>query len=330
MVNAATADDRLADAANGGGAGLVGDFQRNLQADFAVRMNARSNVNVHAHVEILKLRVYTQRAYSRADAKRSSKRTGGDGNAVADFQAGLEAVCSANLRILQDLGVRVVEQKLHMDRINAYRVVSGIQMLQTIKVQPAATRGRCGSSAARSSRGGSRVSALECNGCVLRRQDADLPDLIVPYLGYNYVNDDFRFGFVNVINHLLRQRQLVWSATYHDGILRGYLLDALHFQNRADRIHHVLKIGCRGHIAEIKGSNDALLEFATLAGIIRSNKDGVWRYRTPERPRLQRNDVQCLLQSDALQIHRKLSRGVIRIEENVDAGKLANGFVNGP
>src|SRR5262245_60928023 len=284
MVNAAAADNRLADAANGGGAGLVGDFQRNLQADFAVRMNARSNVNVHAHVEILKLRVYTQRAYSRADAKRSSKRTGGDGNAVADFQAGLEAVCSANLRILQDLGVRVVEQKLHMDRINAYRVVSGIQMLQRIKVQSAATGCRCGSRACAGSRSSSRdVSALQCNGRVLRRQDADLPDLIVPHLRYNDVNDDFRFGLVNVINHLLRQGQLVRRATYHDGILRGYLLDALHFQNGADRVHHVLKVSCRGHIAEIKSSNDALLELATLAGVISSNKDGVRRHRTPER-----------------------------------------------
>src|SRR5690242_10071797 len=104
-------------------------------------MNVRRNVDVHADVEILELRVHAQRAHASADAERRAERSGSHGNAVADFEAGFNAVGSANLRILQNLAVGIAEQQLRVQRINADGVVRGIQVLKVIEIQAAAAAG---------------------------------------------------------------------------------------------------------------------------------------------------------------------------------------------
>src|SRR5262249_60622925 len=60
MIHGALADNWLRDAADGLVSGFVGNFQSNFQAHFTVLLNARSDVNLHAHIDVLKLSVDAQ------------------------------------------------------------------------------------------------------------------------------------------------------------------------------------------------------------------------------------------------------------------------------
>src|SRR5215471_15739464 len=101
-------------------------------------------------------------------------------------------------------------------------------MLQVIEVQAGSAASGRGSgsttaaataTAAAATGGGCGIGSLQRHSRVLRRQQAHLAYLVAPYLGHHNINDDFRLGFVDVVNHLLRQRKLVRSAANHDGIL---------------------------------------------------------------------------------------------------------------
>src|SRR5262249_55147370 len=235
-------------------------------------MNVRLDFNGYADVNVLELRIDAECAHSGADTERRSERTGGNGNSIANIQAGLHTVSSANLRIFQNLGIGIVHQQLGVQRIDTKSIVSRVEMLQVIEVQSgsAAGRGSSGSTTATAPAAagcGGCVGSLQRYGSVLWREDAHLAHSVAPHLGYDNIDDHFRLGLVDVINHFLCERKLVRSATDDDCVLRRYLLDALHFEDRADGIHHVLKIGGRGYVPEIKSFDDALLEFPALAGV---------------------------------------------------------------
>ncbi len=55
VLDLALPDDGLGDSADVGGAVNLGNFHGDLQSDIAVGMHAGSDVDVHAHIEILKL-----------------------------------------------------------------------------------------------------------------------------------------------------------------------------------------------------------------------------------------------------------------------------------
>ena len=59
------------------------------------------------------------------------------------------------------------------------------------------------------------------------------------------------------------------------------------------------------------------------------DEDRVRCNRPPECLRLQRRNLQRLLQRDAVQFHANAPRGVVRIEQHVDAGQLSDGLVDG-
>ena len=58
MIDLALADDRLIDSSDGDGVRLRGDVHRHLQRDIAVQVHSRLNINVHANIEVLELRVH--------------------------------------------------------------------------------------------------------------------------------------------------------------------------------------------------------------------------------------------------------------------------------
>ena len=110
MLDAALADDGLCDSANRLRTGYGGDLQRHLQGDFAVGMNVRSNIDVHADIQILELSAdQGTNAASTNDA--GLERAGGDRYTVADPQCGLLVIQSSDLGVLQELGVAIARQE---------------------------------------------------------------------------------------------------------------------------------------------------------------------------------------------------------------------------
>ena len=69
------------------------------------------------------------------------------------------------------------------------------------------------------------------------------PRLVAAYLHDHHVDHHFRLGLVKVVDQLLRQRNLIRSSAYDDGVLRLQLLDAADFQQGAHGIHNVLQFG---------------------------------------------------------------------------------------
>src|ERR1700688_2954219 len=96
MLDLALPDDGLADAANVRLSGDRRNIHRNLQRDLSIRMHMRSNVDIHAHVEILELGVNQRVDTDTADSR--LKRSRRHRHLVANLQRSLLSVESANLR----------------------------------------------------------------------------------------------------------------------------------------------------------------------------------------------------------------------------------------
>src|SRR4029077_3890079 len=138
MLDLALPDDWLADTADVG----IARHRRNIQADlhayFASRVHSRRNVDVHAHIEILKLRV-DQRvdAYS-TDAR--LKRTRRHRHAVTDLQRGLLSIECSNLRILDDLGAAVPHDGCGCGARNRDGEIGRVQIADAVEVNATARR----------------------------------------------------------------------------------------------------------------------------------------------------------------------------------------------
>ena len=93
------ADDRLGDAADGGGAALRGDLDFELQGDVVVKMNGGGDLDVDADIQILELGLYADAESAHGTpAAATPIGTGGDGDALADLHGGFLRVGGANAR----------------------------------------------------------------------------------------------------------------------------------------------------------------------------------------------------------------------------------------
>ena len=82
-------------------------------------------------------------------------------------------------------------------------------------------------------------------------------------------------------------------------------------------------------VRQIESFDDTLIEILALSLRIRRNKNRVRRHRPPEGARLDRNDAQSLLQCNSVQFQRrKLPCHVVWIEQDVDAGQLADRLID--
>ena len=92
---------------------------------------AVSYTHLDAHILVLELRV-DQRADRRGGGA-GLVRAGGDRNAFADLHRRLLLVGAANARIVQNLGVRVVQQYIELGRTDGDCKIRGLQVGQIIK-----------------------------------------------------------------------------------------------------------------------------------------------------------------------------------------------------
>src|SRR5215475_5121315 len=136
MLHFALPDNGLADAADIRLPGYGRNIQADLQSDFASGVHPRCDVDIHAHIEILELRV-DQRIDPHA-ADPGLKRAGGHGNSVADFESGLLPIEGANLRILNDLGVTGTHDRRRRDAWNRDGEVGRVEVSDAVQVDAAA------------------------------------------------------------------------------------------------------------------------------------------------------------------------------------------------
>ena len=82
------------------------------------------DVDIHAHVEILELRIHERVDAHAADAR--LERSGRDRHAVADLERGFLPVESANLRILNEFGVAVIHDRRQVGGGNRNLEIRGV------------------------------------------------------------------------------------------------------------------------------------------------------------------------------------------------------------
>ena len=331
MLDLLLSNDGLADAADAGGAGHGRNIHRDLEGYRAIRVYLGRYVNVYAHVEILKLGI-DQRVNADA-ANAGLERPGCHRNALTDFQRGFLAIDCPNLRLLDQLGGAVREQCGCSHRADRGREVGRGQVAEGVQVDlirgsrgRVAHTGRWGAACAG---GGTCVDVvLQCNRGAGGRVDPIGLGFVLVDLKDGNVNDDLSFGLVEVRDQLLRQRHLIRGATHDDRGLRGQGLDAGNFQNLAQSVDHILQFGGLRQIGHVERLNNALFQVFALCGVVGRHENRVGRYRPPESLRFEGDNLQSLLQSHSIQLNLDATRGVIRIEQNVDSRQFPHCFVN--
>ena len=132
VFDLALANDRLADPADIRLPGHRGNIHRDFQSDFAAGVHLGGDIDIYADVEILKLRVYQGVNTDAADA--GLERASSHRHAIADLERCLLSIDGANLRVLNQLGGGVTEQRRGCRRRDGDRKVSRVQVAQPVQV----------------------------------------------------------------------------------------------------------------------------------------------------------------------------------------------------
>src|SRR6266446_561107 len=132
MLDLALADDGLVDAADVDARSHRRNVERHLQSNFPSGMHAGSDVNVDADIKVLKLGI-DERIDSHS-TNAGLKRTRRYRHAIADLQRRLLPVQSADLWILDELGVAVAQQRRGGGRRNGHLKVGGIEIRKAVQV----------------------------------------------------------------------------------------------------------------------------------------------------------------------------------------------------
>src|SRR5207249_800316 len=112
---------------------------RHLEGNFAVCMDARGDVDVHADIDVLKLRVDQRIDADAADAR--LKRSGRDRHAVANLERGLLAIQRADLWVLNDLGGSIVIKKIGSRGANGQSdIFAGVESFESTQLKGVAIR----------------------------------------------------------------------------------------------------------------------------------------------------------------------------------------------
>ena len=106
------------------------------------------------------------------------------------------------------------------------------------------------------------------------------------------------------------------------------MLYPLDVQHSAYRVHHILQLGGLRKILQVEGLQNTLFQFFALGGIVLGHKNRISCDRAPEGFRFQRRNLQRVFQRYSIQFDLNPPRGIVRIEEHVDPGQLADRLIN--
>ncbi len=116
MLHFSLADDWLSDPTNGSAAGLRRNFHRYLHADVAIGVYVRRNVQVHADVNVLELRVnqwiHEARAAGGTNTNASLEAAGGNRDAITNFKFCRLTVDSAKFGVLHNFRAGIGQEKV--------------------------------------------------------------------------------------------------------------------------------------------------------------------------------------------------------------------------
>ena len=155
MLDFALADNRLLNSANRRSPGYRGHFNNHFHADFVIRMHAWSDIHIDADFQVLELRIDQRVDARRAHAHARLKASRGHWHLITDAQLGGLSVNRTNFRILNNLRVRVGQNRVGGDARQRNAIVAAIQMAQL--VQRYGLVGSCPGGCSSTSRAGRRV-----------------------------------------------------------------------------------------------------------------------------------------------------------------------------
>ncbi len=155
---------------------------------------------------------------------------------------------------------------------------------------------------------------------------------LLPVLAdFKYGDIDHNFGarLIKIVDELLCQQQFVWRTAADDGVLTGYTVDLeVAGEHVAERGLNVVQIILLPGIGKVEGLHGLLVELGPLGTVILGNKNGVRSYGPPECVRKCAHNAQGIKQRRIIQVHLDSFGGVFRVEEDVDAGGLADGLIH--
>ena len=320
LVHHALAQDRFGHFADGYIAAVRGHLDLDLQRHIAVEVNGGRQLDVDAHILVLELRV-DQRADRRGGGA-GLVRAGGDRNAFADLHRRLLLVGAANARIVQNLGVRVVQQYIELGRTDGDCKIRGLQVGQIIKRR----RGGCGRPGGATGRGGR--GRLQGDGDVAGPGNAEVLLPVLAQLQNRDVHHHLGTRLVQVVNQFLRQQQLVRRAANHDGVLAGDRVGLGIGQHIANGGLHVGQVVLLPGVRQVEGLDRLLIQLGALGFGVLCDKNRVVGDRPPEGVRDGAHNAQRIHQRHAVQVHLNALRLKVGVKENIDSSGLADGLID--
>ena len=122
-----------------------------------------------------------------------------------------------------------------------------------------------------------------------------------------------------------------WSvvARMNDRILAGDEVDLdARVEHVAQRDQNFIRIVLLRGVGQIKRLHRKVFKVGALGAVVLRDKNRVAGNRLPERPRKRADNPQRVGQRNAGQVHRNALRRIVRIEQHIQPGSLANRLVN--
>ncbi len=163
----------------------------------------------------------------------------------------------------------------------------------------------------------------------LGQRDAEVTNLVAVDRQDGDVDDDLWSCAVKVTQQLLSKQELVWRRAHHNRVLRGHEIDLdAGIKQVADRRQDLVGIVLLTCIGEIEGLHGKIVKIGSIGTGVLRDEDGIRRDRLIEGARLDAHDAKSVRKRHVRQVDRDALGGVLRIEEDVQAGELADRLVD--
>ena len=177
------------------------------------------------------------------------------------------------------------------------------------------------------------VVVLEACGVRVMRLgegDAEVADLVAVDFEDGDIDDDLGAGAVEIVDDLLREEKLVGRGAEDERVLRrdGVDLDG-GVEDVADGGEDLVEVVGLRDVGEVEGLDGELVEVGALLAVVGGDEDGVRGDGLVEGSGEGADDAEGVHPGDVGELDGDALGLVVGVEEDVEAGRLADGAVDG-